>query len=258
MLNEQTFLNWANPFLSKRDIQITNVKEGFSEGVNLPILIEEVFNVKLRYKPSPKHRFMKIANISIAFEYLKQIGLKNLCDPADFVDEKVETILGTLFNIMKSKNRQYLSPKKLNRMSTYLFPNTEPLNKQKNETKLKRSQTLSVSSKVMRPKFDRFEELNLNYQKQKAKKQINFNKKDEKKNLKSKEIDLTSKNESIQNSKQIEKKDEKIEKKNIPKSESVSKRVNFQENNQNQNSKQIEKKDENIENQNQNQKIKTN
>jgi hypothetical protein len=95
-------LAWGNTFLSKRQLT-SNSLFSFDDGVLLINLLEIAFNDTLpKYHNRPKLPFHKLENISIAFDYMKSLGIDIVSvDANDLLSRRDKAIIIVLWNILR-------------------------------------------------------------------------------------------------------------------------------------------------------------
>lgn len=105
-VQEKTFYRWVNYHLSKRNLSIENLKNGFSDGIVLVALIE-ILNKQqglrlAKPKIPAKNQVVKLDNLSISFQYLAQQKGMHLVNirPGDIEQGNLKIILGLVWGLI--------------------------------------------------------------------------------------------------------------------------------------------------------------
>jgi len=100
----KAFTAWINNILTKREMQITEIKSGLSDGVKLINFLELLSSKKVtqKYDTKPPSRIQSIQNLHIALQFLeKQMEMKSSTSAEDFADHNMKMILGFMWSLFK-------------------------------------------------------------------------------------------------------------------------------------------------------------
>jgi len=102
LIQERTFVRWANENLKDSDKSIDNLEKDFSDGLKLIALVQKLSGKSLgRHNRNPNFRTQKLENVTIVLEFLEKEGvtLVNI-DSSDIVDGKKKLLMSLIWALI--------------------------------------------------------------------------------------------------------------------------------------------------------------
>lgn len=100
----KAFTSWLNGYLSKRNMEITDMTTQLDDGVKLINFLELLSEkrVKQKYIEKPPTRIQKIENLHIALSFLeKEMEVRSTASAENFADNNLTLILGFFWTLFK-------------------------------------------------------------------------------------------------------------------------------------------------------------
>jgi len=144
----------VNHYLSKREIQIIDITDGLSNGVNLVQLVEILSNKNVgRYIKNPNFPSQKMDNISIAIKFIENTwGIKVLgCSPKDIMEGNRKHCLGLIFLLINAVKKSSEEKSDNNKVKE---EETTPTNTPKTKPTYKRKMSMTTPTHPERAKSE--------------------------------------------------------------------------------------------------------
>lgn len=99
---KKTFTRWTNSHLKKKSAHIDDIDDGFSDGLNLMILINVLYDVPIpRFNKNAKMRAHLLDNVSLAVNMVEHAGVKlHFVKPINILDKNLKLTLGMIWTII--------------------------------------------------------------------------------------------------------------------------------------------------------------
>jgi len=100
----KAFTSWLNGYLSKRNMEITDIQTELDDGTRMVNFLELLSGkkVKQKYIEKPATRIQKIENLHIALSFLeKEMEVRSTASAENFADNNLTLILGFFWTLFK-------------------------------------------------------------------------------------------------------------------------------------------------------------
>jgi hypothetical protein len=102
LTQKKTFTAWCNQYLNARNLNVTELRTAFHDGIALINLMEEISDKTIRgYTKKPRIRAQHMENCARAIQFIKSQGITLVgIGPEDMVDGELKLILGLIWTLI--------------------------------------------------------------------------------------------------------------------------------------------------------------